>query len=215
MRTSFLIVILLYGLLCPLIISSAQTSTFREAQAKEAAAQRASPDWDASTTLKKRVEAGDKQALSSFANMDPVVAIPILDFYAGNRTTDPEAAAIARAALKRVRGVRNYFRGRIAELHNHVGGEFETLPQFDTLVMIGTKEAVAATATFLFDNSEFKNLDPHADYSVSSIRYQAVSALMKMELPNAPTKKPFYKANDEDIIECRVLWLAKKAEYED
>ncbi len=213
MRMLITAIVLLPGLLC-LTSSLAQSFTDPSLEKKEQAAQRASPDWKASWAVENRVRTGDKQSLNDLAGMDPVVAIPALAAYAKDRSTDAEAAAIAQTALKKVRGVRDYFRPLIARLHAQAGGEFDTIRQFEILTLLGTKEAVAAAAPFLFDNSEFKNPEPNSDVSVSSIRYQAVSALMKMQLPNAPTNKPFYAANDEDIKKWREWWLAHKAEYE-
>lgn len=102
-----------------------------------------------------------------------------------------------------MRGIRDYFRGLITELHSHPGGDFDTERQFKTLSLIGTKEAAAPS---LFDNSESNNPEPYGECSVDNIRYQAVSALMDMKLPDAPTNKPSYAANDEDIQKWRAWW---------
>lgn len=214
MRALLLATILQAGLLCSTGTLSAQILASREIAAKDEEAQRASPDWSASRKVEQRIEAGDKQALNDLAGMDPVVAVPFLAYYAKDRSTDPEAATIAQETLKRVRGIRDYFRKLIAELHVQIGGDFDTERQFKTLALIGTKDAAAAAASFLFDESEFKNPEPNSDVSGTSLRYQAVDALMKMKLADAPTNKPFYAANDEDIQKWRAWWLAHKAEYE-
>lgn len=214
MRIPLLATIPLAGLFCISVSLSAQVHAPPAWEAKEKATQHASSDWQASLAANKRVEAGDKQALKDFAVMDPVVAVPFLAYYAKRRSTDTEAAAIAVATLKKVRGIRAYFRPRIAELHNHIGGDFDTIVEFETLVLISTKEAAAAAAPFLFDDSASNNPEPHSDYSVSPIRYQAVSALMDMKLPDAPTNKPSIEADDEDIQKWRAWWTAHKAEYE-
>ena len=213
MRT-ILLIALLIGLIWTATNLPAQILTSRDVEAKDEAAQHASPDWQASVAVAKRVGAGDKQSLSELVGLDPVVAVPLLAHYAKDRSTDAERAAIALAALKKVRGIREYFRPLITALHAQIGGDFDTERQFDTLAWIGTREAAAAAAPFLFDDSESNNPEPHGDYSVSAIRYQAVDALMKMKLPDAPTNKPFYAANDEDIKLWRTWWLAHKAEYE-
>ena len=207
--------ILLAELFCAIGNLSAQAFAPSAWEAKEKAAQRASPDWQASVSVASRVGAGDKQALSELAGMNPVVAVPILAHYAKDRSTDAERAAVALATLKKVRGIRSYFRLRIAELHHHPGGDFDTLNEFNTLVIIGTKEAVVAAAPFLFDDSGPNEPAPGTDFSVGApLKYQAVDALMKMHLPDAPTNKPFYAANNEDIHKWRAWWTAHKAEYE-
>ena len=131
MRALSLVIVLLVGLLRSTTLLSAQIFTSREIQAKDEAAQRASPDWNASRKVEQRVEAGDKQALSELAGIDPVVAVPLLAAYAKDRSTDAEAAAIAQNTLKKVRGLRDYFRPRIAILHAQGGGEFDTITQFE------------------------------------------------------------------------------------
>lgn len=213
MRSVTLIAALLWNLFS-INCAFAQSFASPGMAAKEQAAQRASTDWQASESIKSRVYAGDKQALAELAGMDPVVAVPVLANFAKDRFTDAERSAIAQSALKRVRGLRDYFRPRIAYLHTQFGGDFDTEDEFETLALIGTKEAIAAAAPFLFDNSNFKNPEPNSDVSVSSLRYQAVFALLKMDLADAPTKKPFYKANDEDIQKWREWWTVHKAEYE-
>ena len=142
------------------------------------------------------------------------MAVPLLAQLAKDRFTDPERAAIALTTLKKVRGVRDYFRPRIAFLHAEIGGDFDTEHEFQTLALIGTKEAVAAAAPFLFDDSNFTNPEPHSDLSGTPLRYQAIDALIKMKLPDAPTNKHFYESNDEDIRKWRAWWTAHKAEYE-
>ena len=184
-------------------------------KAREQAVQRASPDRQASVAVAQRVGSGDKQALSELAGLDPVVAIPILAHYAKDRSTDAERADIARDTLKKVHGVRDYFRRRIKAFHNENGGDADTAPEFRTLTLIGNKDAVAVAAPFLFDDSGPKEPAPGTDFSVGApLKYQAVFALMDMKLSDAPTNKPFYAANEEDIKKWREWWLAHKAEYE-
>ena len=213
MRTLLVIAIVLYAGLCSMPLT-AQTFVAPGMAAREQTAQRASQDWNASAAVAERVYKGDRQALSELADLDPVVALPLLAQFAKDRFTDPERAAIALTALKKVRGVRDYFRPRITFLHTQTGGDFDTEHEFQTLALVGTKEAVAAAAPFLFDNSNFTNPEPNSDFSGTPLRYQAIDALIKMKLPDAPTNKPFYEANDEDIRKWRAWWTTHKAEYE-
>ena len=214
MRTLLVLAVVLYFGLCSTPLP-AQTFTAPEMIAREQAAQRASPDRSASAAVADRVfNKGDKQALSELAGLDPVVAIPLLAQFAKDRFTDPEHTAIALAALKKVRGVRDYFRPRITFLHTQIGGDFDTEHEFQTLALIGSKEAVAAAAPFLFDDSNFTNPEPHSDLSGTPLRYQAIDALIKMKLPDAPTNKPFYDSNDDEKKKKKTWWTAHKAEYE-
>lgn len=181
-------------------------------QQSAAAAQTASRDQLASKEINGQVRSGNKQALRKLSALDLASAVPLLSIYARDKDTDAELAAIAIDTLRQMPGLRAYFSKHIAELHKGQNASFNTLEEFRTLELIRTKDAVAAAAPFLFSEDPPDPIE--GDCAYSPLSDQALFALMKMNLPDAPTHKPFYAANDEDMKKWRDWWTAHKGEYE-
>ncbi len=159
----------------------------------------------------ERVRNGDAVAIDEASGLDATVAVPALQAFALRDTSDPDRTEKAREALKKVKGGAQYLE-RVIQARAAVKGlDIEVIHAFKTMSVLGTKEAIAATAPFLFDKTLLRS--GMEDVADGTVDWLAARALGMMRLPDAPTstRPDFYQ--EEDVQKWREWWLKNKARY--
>jgi hypothetical protein len=142
--------------------------------------------------LHHRIEAGDYTALADAASMPAGVSIPYLWWYA-DQASHP-AREPARAALKNVRGYEGYFVTKLGAASASGGVDEQS---FEILSVIGTHEAAAVVAPYLFD---FTTTDAGSDTLSSIAAVSAAISLGGMKLPGAAVQGDQKFCNADDVV---------------
>ena len=166
-------------------------------------------------TIERRMNYGDKQALTEADKMRPSIAIPYLAHYTDDRTTDPVRAEIARQTLAKIPGLEDYYRPILAvPPKEDFQTYFKRVHALRVLSILKTKEAIRLVVTLLFDDSE-THLHWDSDESgAGPVKLQAAMALGRMKLPDAPITKLWSFYELEDVEKWRAWWAANKDKYQ-
>jgi len=142
--------------------------------------QSASPSETATlNSISDRVHSGDYSALHEAAKMPASVSIPYLYMWAGHGNDSPQHE-IADQALRQVQGAVDYLR---QDMSSTFSQGLVPVNDFEILGMIGTPEAAAVVAPYLFDP---RLIDVNKDGRPYDVCAFAEGALEKMGFPDAP-----------------------------
>ena len=130
--------------------------------------------------ISKRIDNGNYDAFFDAAKLPHSVAIPFLFEWASFPGDDRKKGEAAVRALKKVQGYAETYRKDLAEA-TRLGGVNDEA--FEILSMIGTDEAAAVVAPYLFD---FTMVQPRGDLKGSISAYSASVALVRMKIAGAP-----------------------------
>lgn len=135
----------------------------------------------------RALDGNDPQALAEAATLPRDIAIPFLSRYLWSYE-DQKGAYFdaARRAMMNIPGYEKYFADKLAAASRRGGVDNET---FDLLSLIGTPEAAAVVAPYLFDFSMTPG-DGHIRAEVNAA--SAAWALGKMNLGDAPARPGFH-----------------------
>jgi hypothetical protein len=143
------------------------------------------------TSIAHRVRAGDFGAFSDASNMEARVAVPYLFFQYinhGGGGEKPETVEAARVALRNVKGHGRYLEEILNRLHTGktaIVDGFQEEQVFEALGSVGTMEAAAVVAPYLFRSGpNYKN--PPTDALTSDYSTTAAFELARMKLPGSP-----------------------------
>lgn len=152
---------------------------------------------------------GNKQAIDESTHLDASITIPFLMRYLADRTMDPNLADRARDIIAGTQGHGEIIRNWIIA---HDGEPMAKLRGFEALQQTGSKEAVKALCYFLMNDNTPSFV--HEDVSLSSGKSMVVSALLEMNLPDAPI--PSYPhANDQvEVVKWTRWWNSHKSGYD-
>ena len=177
-------------------------------------------------SVNKRLNYGDKRAITEISKMRPSIAIPYLAYYTDDRSTDRERAEIARLTLAKIPGLEDYYRPILAvPIKEDFDAYGRRLKAFRVLSILKTKEALRIIVSSLFDESVSHPDLPSDVKGGGPIKYEAVEVLKQMELPSAPKEKftAYYEEDagkklaafrDAEVGKWRAWWDAHKAEYQ-
>lgn len=143
--------------------------------------------------LHRRIDNGDFTAFSDAATMPAAAAIPFLWWYADQISIPAHTPALA--ALKQVHGYESYFATKLAEASAKGGVDEKS---FQILSAIGTHEATAVVAPYLFDLTTIRTGE---DTFSSTAAVSASLSLGRMKLDDAPIQKSADSYNADDIVE--------------
>ena len=167
--------------------------------------QSASPSETATlNSISDRVHSGDYSALHEAAKMPASVSIPYLYMWAGHGNDSPQHE-IADQALRQVQGAVDYLR---QDMSSTFSQGLVPVNDFEILGMIGTPEAAAVVAPYLFDP---RLIDVNKDGRPYDVCAFAKGALEKMGFPDAPkdTLLTSYVSNSSILIEWQKWAIAK------
>lgn len=183
-----------------LLVAASRASDFSETADKKKARE-----------IMAQVYAGDISALDEIAKLAPSVAVPILQIPAIHNTTYPAETARARAALRTIEGAVPYLEevimARIAAKAQDPG----VLAAFETLAVLGSKNAIRMTAPLLFNETILRS--GMADVADSRVDLLAAETLGSMELADAPKSKRLRRYHVQDVEQWRKWWIQNHARY--
>jgi len=139
--------------------------------------------------ITNRVFAGKYDALYEVTQMPPAIAIPYLYKWTRYRGGDkPEEYETANKALQMVDGWAGYLRADIAKILAQGGVPGR---DFEIIEAIGTLEAAAVAAPYLFDS---RRITMNEGEPPDSLVGWAATKLTRMKLPDAPKASPYIRS---------------------
>lgn len=159
-----------------------------------------------------RVDQGETSALDEVAVLDPSVSVPSLQIFAlGDVSEPPERTKKAREALRKVKGAAQYLKNVIQTGIDVKVVDHKLTDAFKTMSLLGNKEAIAAIAPLLFNETLLTS--GMEDVGGTKVDWEAAHALGLMELPDAPTSTRPDLYHKEDVQKWREWWLKNKSRY--
>jgi len=153
--------------------------------------------------ITNRVRGGDYNALKEASTLPAPIAVPYLEFWMRPLSTEQQRKA-ASEALGQVQGYADYIRQDMAKTTAE-GGVPES--DFELLAAIGTPEAAAVVAPYLFD---FKTITPQrGDLMGDSNLFEALDTLTRMKLPEAPPPQSPQMSHSAYLMEWQ-RWAISK-----
>jgi hypothetical protein len=153
--------------------------------------------------ITSRVRSGDYSALNEVSAFPAPIAVPYLEFWMRPLSTGQQRAA-ASEALGQVQGYADYIQ---QDMGKTTAEGVVPVSDFGLLEAIGTPEAAAVVAPYLFD---FKTITPQeGDLMGDSNLFEALDTLTQMKLPGAPPPQSPQMSHSAYLIEWQ-RWAISK-----
>jgi hypothetical protein len=156
-------------------------------------------------SISQRIRAGDNNALFEAAKLPAEISIPYISRWAiGGPGAGPLSNQIVSVALRQVQGYADYLKEDMSV--NTAQGSVP-VDDFEILEVIGTPEAAAIAAPYLFD---FKTNRPQeGDLAGDSNVGEALYTLDRMKLVGAPPPQPDEMSNAAYLVEWQKWAISK------